>query len=625
MYSQRPQGIGSWRPGSGPGGRQTGFGGGNFLGAPNRGITRTVDLPSQNTVGLIIGKGGATIKKLQQMDGVSRVYVEGKVVIVQATDQAKGDRCVNEIMLLISRNANARPRLIISVLDVGSRQQSKLCLCFRPYDENIDRHSYAGRGSTGSPFMLTGSDSVGNDNTGPPFMPTCGDDDVSQLAARLAERVTFNDSPSALTTQEITFLINQRIELPGVGSANSINVILDHALHKLAALIGKPPANKRVIPMHSAISQQNALAVELTCRPGNYTFFGEDIKPNTQLQTTIGSRHQMIFSPKFHPARVCLPDWVKSQWEMLQTEYYTTCHVTDCSTGLKLSVRLAVDEDDPLKPLDIALDDRMSPEKKAAIERLQTAITLYEVLDLDDGATISDTTVKKAYRKATVQLHLDKNSFPEATDAFKCLNHAYDILKSEDGRTKYRHSPAGFPVLSIPTGVAPPTKLPRVVDVASDKQKLFSVSTVRVTPGDVGTRWVIQAAELDGSNDTPAEAASRARIIRAMEDAWSTQDAQGMMTCPASDTQIHAEVLKQVKAKSWTDGNFVLVWKHVKERSGVSSCVKSDKYVEIDLWSCDIYDQCVEFAAGNLPHEEFKNILCAHVDECKKLIDQLLN
>ena len=60
----------------------------------------------------------------------------------------------------------------------------------------------------------------------------------------------------------------------------------------------------------------------------------------------------------------------------------------------------------------------------------------YEVLGISKGASSSE--IKKAYRKAAVEHHPDKNpDDPEAEDRFKEVGEAYEILSNEEKRAAY--------------------------------------------------------------------------------------------------------------------------------------------------------------------------------------------
>ena len=59
----------------------------------------------------------------------------------------------------------------------------------------------------------------------------------------------------------------------------------------------------------------------------------------------------------------------------------------------------------------------------------------YDVLGVSRDASIDE--IKKAYRKKARQLHPDVNPGAEASEEFKLVTHAYDVLSNEDARRKY--------------------------------------------------------------------------------------------------------------------------------------------------------------------------------------------
>lgn len=67
----------------------------------------------------------------------------------------------------------------------------------------------------------------------------------------------------------------------------------------------------------------------------------------------------------------------------------------------------------------------------------------YEVLGIDRNATDED--IKKAFRKLAFEYHPDRNKDDGATEKFKELNEAYEVLSSPEKRVKYdRYGHAGL-------------------------------------------------------------------------------------------------------------------------------------------------------------------------------------
>jgi DnaJ family protein B protein 4 len=59
----------------------------------------------------------------------------------------------------------------------------------------------------------------------------------------------------------------------------------------------------------------------------------------------------------------------------------------------------------------------------------------YQILGVNENASHDE--IKKAYRNLSLKFHPDKNPSPEATEKYKKINEAYDILGDEQNRKKY--------------------------------------------------------------------------------------------------------------------------------------------------------------------------------------------
>lgn len=56
----------------------------------------------------------------------------------------------------------------------------------------------------------------------------------------------------------------------------------------------------------------------------------------------------------------------------------------------------------------------------------------YDILNIEKSA--NDNEVKKAYRKLAIKLHPDKNPHPRASEAFKVINRAFEVLGNDEKR-----------------------------------------------------------------------------------------------------------------------------------------------------------------------------------------------
>ena len=62
-------------------------------------------------------------------------------------------------------------------------------------------------------------------------------------------------------------------------------------------------------------------------------------------------------------------------------------------------------------------------------------MTHYDILGVSKGADSDE--IKKAYRKLSLQFHPDRNPDPDATEKYKSINEAYEILSDSQKREQY--------------------------------------------------------------------------------------------------------------------------------------------------------------------------------------------
>lgn len=77
-----------------------------------------------------------------------------------------------------------------------------------------------------------------------------------------------------------------------------------------------------------------------------------------------------------------------------------------------------------------------SEQEKIALEVLaKDKHQFYEILQVE--RTANDNEVKKSYRKLAIRLHPDKNPHPRASEAFKLINRAFEVLGDNEKRALY--------------------------------------------------------------------------------------------------------------------------------------------------------------------------------------------
>ncbi|CCH59755.1 hypothetical protein TBLA_0B09380 [Henningerozyma blattae CBS 6284] len=75
-------------------------------------------------------------------------------------------------------------------------------------------------------------------------------------------------------------------------------------------------------------------------------------------------------------------------------------------------------------------------QEKIALEVLsKDKHAFYDILKVDK--TAQDNEIKKSYRKLAIKLHPDKNPHPKASEAFKRINRAFEVLGDEKKRVLF--------------------------------------------------------------------------------------------------------------------------------------------------------------------------------------------
>jgi len=79
-------------------------------------------------------------------------------------------------------------------------------------------------------------------------------------------------------------------------------------------------------------------------------------------------------------------------------------------------------------------------EQKAAVLRVRKCAptAFYDILGLEEvKTTVTDTEIKKAYRKLSLLTHPDKNGHEHADEAFKMVSRAFGVLGDKEKRARF--------------------------------------------------------------------------------------------------------------------------------------------------------------------------------------------
>lgn len=85
-------------------------------------------------------------------------------------------------------------------------------------------------------------------------------------------------------------------------------------------------------------------------------------------------------------------------------------------------------------------DRKYTIEQKAEVIRVRrcSPTAFYDILGLEKSrTTVTDTEIKKAYRRISLLTHPDKNGHEHADEAFKMVSRAFGVLGDKDKRAKY--------------------------------------------------------------------------------------------------------------------------------------------------------------------------------------------
>ncbi|XP_033103664.1 dnaJ homolog subfamily B member 12-like [Anneissia japonica] len=80
-------------------------------------------------------------------------------------------------------------------------------------------------------------------------------------------------------------------------------------------------------------------------------------------------------------------------------------------------------------------DKKYTKEQVEAVNRLKKCSNFYEILGVEKNA--EEMEIKKAYRKLALQFHPDKNHAPGASEAFKAIGKAFNVLRDPEKRKRY--------------------------------------------------------------------------------------------------------------------------------------------------------------------------------------------
>ena len=78
---------------------------------------------------------------------------------------------------------------------------------------------------------------------------------------------------------------------------------------------------------------------------------------------------------------------------------------------------------------------RYTQEQVEAVKRIRKCKNYYEILGVSKD--LSESELKKSYRKLALAFHPDKNSAPGASEAFKAVSNTYAVLSDAEKKRQY--------------------------------------------------------------------------------------------------------------------------------------------------------------------------------------------
>ena len=245
-------------------------------------------------------------------------------------------------------------------------------------------------------------------------------------------------------------------------------------------------------------------------------------------------RIKTFFTPNLHSKYIKLVNkrLVDLEFENLNEgspETYTTVHLNVGPKQTPFSVVLALDKNLET-PKEATDDPRLSDAKKNAIRKILNAATIGDVMGISNCDNL-----KTQYRRLTLNVHPDKNLLPGATEAFKKLNDACEKLTAGE--------PLNSKSLLVENNAHKDStedskKLPpKVVSVKANKIRMCVATTLSAK--DLDVRGTLIGYEEDKENLSD-------HVREAVNLCWDKRDSSGKIPTPEGKHQIHIRSVKQV-------------------------------------------------------------------------------